>query len=88
MNKFIITGLAALLFSAGIGCGASSSEEQRRALVHQQNSDEAAQAGYYGVAGSEQRKAQDAHHKAVIKAIEEGKTLPPQTKQGDVPPPR
>jgi len=86
MSKFIMTGFTILLFSSGIGC-ASSSEDQRRALVHQQNSDDAARGGQYGIADSEQRKAQDAHHDAVTKAIDEGKPIPPQTKPGDVPPP-
>jgi len=53
----------------------------------QQNSDEAAQKEQYEIAGEDQRKAHDAHHKAVTKAIDEGKPIPPQTKFGDTPPP-
>lgn len=85
-SLFIMTGFAVLLTASGIGC-ASSSEEQRRALTHQQNSDEAAKDGRYGVADAEQRKAHDAHHNAVTKAINEGQPIPPQTKPGDAPPP-
>ena len=73
--------------AVALGCGASSSEEQRRALVHQQNSDDAAKNGQYGVAGDEQRKAQDTHHDAVNKALDEGKPIPPQPQFGDRPPP-
>jgi len=87
-NTLFATGFAVLLASTNIGCGASSAEEQRRALTYQQSSDEAATRGQYGVAGEDQQKAQDAHHKAVNKAIDEGKAIPPQPKFGDVPPPR
>jgi|GEM_PF-1501077 len=78
-----VMGLSTALTS---GC-ATSREEQRSALIHQQNSDVAATNGQYGIAGSEQRKAEDAHHKAVKKAIDEGKPIPPQTKPGDPVPP-
>ncbi|MCU1278811.1 MAG: hypothetical protein JWM53_2357, partial [bacterium] len=40
----------------------------------------------YGVAGDEQRKAEDAHHKAVKKAIDEGQPVPPQPQRGDAVP--
>ena len=78
---------AALWLLAGVsssGC-ATSHEEQQRALAHQQNSDNAAANGQYGIAGSEERKAEDAHHKAAVKAIDEGKPIPPGTKPGDKP---
>ena len=68
------------------GC-ATSNQEQQRALAHQQNSDTAAANGQYGIAGSEQRKAEDAHHKASVKAMDEGKPIPAQTKAGDKPAP-
>ena len=64
-----------------LGC-ASSAQEQRKAEQHQYNSDEAADQGRYGVAGDEQRKAADSHHKAVTKAIDEGSAIPPQTQKG------
>jgi hypothetical protein len=82
-----MTALASSLAALAIGCGATSGEEQRRALTYQQNSDDAARNGQYGIADENQRKAHDAHHKAVTKAIDEGKPIPPQTKFGDVPPP-
>jgi hypothetical protein len=69
-----------------VGC-ASSNQEQRRALVHQQNSDVAAANGQYGIAGDEQRRAEESHHKAVEKAIDSGQPIPPQTKPGDPVPP-
>ena len=84
---FILTVLAGSLMVPILGCGASSGEEQRRALTYQEKSDEAAKNGQYGVAGADQRKAQDAHYSAVQKAIDEGKPLPPQPKFGDTPPP-
>lgn len=86
-NFIVMTALASLLGALAIGCGASSAEEQRRALTYQQSSDEAAKRGQYGVAGEDQQKAQDAHHRAVDKAISEGKPIPPQTQFGDAPPP-
>jgi len=86
MKAFIIMTCATFAFAASaIGCGASSSEEQRRAVIHQNNADEAAQQGQYGVAGDEQRKAEDAHAKAVQKAMDEGKPIPRQTRPGDPP---
>ena len=78
---------AALWLIAGVssaGC-ATSHQEQQRALAHQQNSDAAAANGQYGIAGSEERKAEESHHKAAQKAIDEGKPIPPQTKPGDKP---
>ncbi len=86
-NVFVLTGLAVSLTLPALGCGASSGEEQRRALSYQQRSDEAAKNGQYGVAEADQRKAQDAHYAAVKKAIDEGKPIPPQPKIGDTPPP-
>ena len=89
MRNLILTiCLSTLCAASAIACGATSSEEQRRALVHQQKSDDAANQGQYGVAADEQQNAQDAHHEAVNKAIDEGKPIPPQTKRGDVPPPQ
>jgi hypothetical protein len=87
MRKLLLSmWFAAIVF--GAGCAESSSQEQRRALVHQQRSDVAAENAEYGIAGDEQRKAEDAHHKAVKKAIDEGNPIPPQTQTGDpVPPP-
>jgi hypothetical protein len=87
-NLPIMTAIAGATMVAAIGCGATSGEDQRQALRYQQQSDEAARNGVYGVAGDDQRKAQDAHHSAVRKAIDEGKPIPPQPQIGDVPPPR
>jgi len=87
MKRMMIAGGFALVIGAcAFGC-ATSGQEQQRALAHQQNSDTAAANGQYGIAGSEQRKAEDSHHKATTKAIDEGKALPPQTKTGDKPAP-
>jgi hypothetical protein len=86
-NLFVITAFTGLVVASAIGCGASSGEEQRRALTYQQNSDEAARNEQYGIAADQQRKAHDAHHNAVTKAIDEGKPIPAQTKSGDTPPP-
>ena len=87
MNLSILTVLVGSVLVTTFGCGASSGEEQRRALTYQQRSDEAAGRGEYGVAGDAQRKAQGAHYSAVKKAIDEGKPLPPQPQMGDRPPP-
>jgi hypothetical protein len=84
--RTLISSLGLVAVLSGFGC-AGSNEEQRRALVHQQNSDTAASNGQYGIAGDEQRKAEDSHHSAVKKAISEGKQIPPQTKPGDPVPP-
>lgn len=82
-----ITLAAGLWLVVGVlsgGC-ATSHQEQQRALAHQQNSDTAAANGQYGIAGSEQRKAESDHHKAAVKAIDEGQPIPPQTRSGDKP---
>ena len=86
MQKWFVFSAPLIAAASTAGC-ATSSEEQRRALTHQSASDQAASRGEFGVAGSEQRKAADAHHSAVTKAIDEGKPIPPQTKAGDTPPP-
>ncbi len=83
-SMVMITGLVVLAFATGCP---GSGELQRKAVIHQNNSDTAAQNGQYGIAGSEQRKAQNEHHRAVNKAIDEGNPIPPQTKAGDPPPP-
>jgi hypothetical protein len=83
-NTISAVALSLLAGACAVGC-ATSGQEQQRALAHQQNSDTAASNGQYGIAGSEERKAEDAHHKATVKAIDEGKPLPPQTKRGDKP---
>ena len=85
MKNLVITACFSLLF--GVGACATSRQQQQRALAHQQNSDIAAANGQYGIADSEERKAEDAHHKAAVKAIDEGKHVPPETKRGDVPAP-
>ncbi len=85
MRAFIASA-GIILMACTVGC-ATSHQEQRKALVHQQNSDVAASNGQYGIAGSEQGKAADSHHRAVKKAIAEGKPIPPQTKPGDPVPP-
>src|SRR5438270_10995418 len=82
LGCYLVMGVSAF----GFGCATTSGEQQRRALTHQQNSDNAAANGQYGIAGSEQRKAEDSHHKAAVKAMDEGNPIPPQTKQGDTPP--
>ena len=86
-NVFFMTALVGFVVVPALGCGASSAEDQRRALSYQQKSDNAAKEGQYGVAGEDQRKAQDAHYSAVKKAIDEGRPIPPQPKMGDTPPP-
>jgi len=85
MRAFVISA-GLLIVLSSVGC-AGSNEEQRRALVHQRNSDVAAANGQFGIAASEQRKAAAAHNRAVKKAISEGKPIPPQTKTGDAVPP-
>jgi len=85
MNRLALSaGLWLVVGLSSAGC-ATSRQEQQRALAHQQNSDDAAARGQYGIAGSEQRKAEESHHKAAVKAIDEGKPIPPQTKAGDIP---
>jgi hypothetical protein len=85
-NSIIAKCTTIALVGSIVGCGASSSEEQRRAVIHQHNADQAAQQGQYGVAGDEQRKAEEAHARAVEKAMDEGKPIPRQTRPGDPPP--
>lgn len=88
MNRpMFIAAITGLLAGSLLGCAGTSNEQQTKALTHQQNSDEAASKGQYGKADEEQRKAQDSHHDAVMKAIDDGQPIPPQTKPGDVPPP-
>lgn len=90
MTNFIITCGVCVVVASLSGCGATANEEQRRAVVHQNNADQAAQQGQYGVAGDEQRKAEEAHARAVQKAMDEGKPIPRQTRPGDpapAPPP-
>jgi hypothetical protein len=65
-----------------VGC-ATSADEQRSAHSHQAKSDVAATNGQYGIAGSEEREAVDAHHRAVKKALDEGNPIPPPTQRGD-----
>lgn len=88
-NLLVMTGLTTVLMASVVGCGASSAQDQDRAMQHQQNADEAANQGQYGVAGAEERRAHDSHASAVQKAMDEGQPIPPQTKKGDkAPPPR
>ncbi|KYF87706.1 hypothetical protein [Sorangium sp. So ce388] len=88
MNHFInMTCITGVLIASAIGCAATSAEEQRRAVTHQHNADEAAHQGQYGMASDEQRKAEEAHARAVKKAMDEGKPIPRQTRPGDPPPP-
>jgi hypothetical protein len=86
-NLFYTTAVVGIVGVAALGCASTSAEEQRRALTYQQSSDEAASKGHYEKAGDDQQNAHDAHHKAVDKAIDEGKTIPPQPQMGDKPPP-
>ena len=59
----------------GLGCATTAAEQQRRAETHQSNSDSAARNGQYGLAGEEQRKAQEAQNKAVMQSIDEGRPV-------------
>lgn len=86
-NFIIISCITGVLAASGLGCGATSAEEQRRSETHQGNADEAAKQGQYGVAGDEQRKSEEAHASAVEKAMDEGKPIPRQRRPGDPPPP-
>jgi hypothetical protein len=79
--------IVSTVFALAATACSTSREEQRVAVGHQQSSDEAAGRGEYGVAGAEQRKAEESHHRAVRKAIDEGVPVPPQTERGDQPPP-
>ena len=65
----LVTGLL------GAGCATTSAQEQRQAEQHQRNSDEAARNGQFGIAGDEQRQAQQSQSKAVMKSLDEGKTV-------------
>ena len=65
----VLTGLM------GAGCATTAAQEQRQAEQHQRNSDEAASKGQYGIAGDEQRQAQQSQSKAVMKSLDEGKTV-------------
>jgi hypothetical protein len=86
MKYAIVIGITTVLGASTMGCGASSAEDQRRAVVHQNNADQAARDGQYAMAGDEQRKAENAHAEAVQKAMDEGKPIPRQTRPGDPPP--
>jgi hypothetical protein len=77
--------MAAILCCTLFGC-ATSRDEQRSALAHQEKADDAAQRGAYSVAADEQKRAAEAHHDAVVKAMKEGSPIPPQPKVGDKPP--
>lgn len=85
-NRILELGLSFLVAAPLLGCATSAKQEQNKALLHQQKSDEAAKTGAYGVAAEEQRKAADSHHRAVIKSIDEGTPIPSQPQQGDKPP--
>lgn len=85
MKSFALAaGLVTCLSPMLLGC-ATSREDQREALTHQQKSDEAAKRGAYGVAAQEQLNAEDKHHDAVVKALKEGEPIPQQTQPGDKP---
>jgi hypothetical protein len=61
----------------GAGCATTSAaEEQRQAQSYQRNSDAAARNGQYEIAGQQQRKAQDSQNKAIMKSMDEGKSVP------------
>lgn len=88
MKNFIRFPCAAIVVvTLAAGCGATSAEEQRSSVLHQNKADEAARQGQYTMAGEEQKKAEAAHSSAVEKAIDEGKPIPRQTRPGDPPPP-
>lgn len=80
-TRLVLLMSAAALMA--IGCATTSAESTRKATDHQYKSDQAAASGFYGVAADEQRKAADEHHKAVNKAIDEGKPIPSQPQAGD-----
>jgi outer membrane biogenesis lipoprotein LolB len=75
--KRSFTMVAVSIALMGAGCATTSAQEQRKAEQHQQNSDAAAKAGQYGVAGDEQRQAQESQNKAIMKGIDEGKSVTP-----------
>ena len=66
-----------------VACATSAAQEQRQAQIHQSKADDAGKDARYGVAGDEQRKAADAHHRAVKKALDEGTPVPVAPKAGD-----
>ena len=84
--KHLVVAATFSMFVGVAGC-ATSRQDQQRALRHQQSSDNAAANGQYGIAGSEERKAEQSHHAAAVKAIDEGKPIPPQPQRGDQPAP-
>ena len=59
----------------GAGCATTAAQEQRQAEQHQRNSDDAARNGQFGIAGDEQRQAQQSQNKAVMKSLDEGKMV-------------
>jgi len=75
--KLSFTMVAASMALMGAGCATTSAQEQHKAEQHQQSSDAAAKNGQYGVAGDEQRQAQEAQNKAIMKGIDEGKAVTP-----------
>jgi len=72
-NTFLMAAVLTAL--AGAGCATTSAQEQRQAEQHQRNSDDAARNGQYGIAGDEQRQAQQSQAKAVQKSLDEGKPV-------------
>jgi hypothetical protein len=69
--------LAISMGIVGTGCATTSAtEEQRQAQSYQRNSDAAAKSGQYEIAGQQQRKAQDSQNKAIMKSMDEGKSVP------------
>jgi hypothetical protein len=72
-NRFLIA--AVLTGLVGAACATTSAQEQRKAEQHQRNSDDAARNGQFGIAGDEQREAQQSQSKAVQKSIDEGKPV-------------
>jgi hypothetical protein len=85
--KTIATILGCAAFLVGCG-GATSQQKQNEALEHQSNSDSAAEQGRYGTAAEEQKKAHEAHHEAVEKALDNQQPVPPQPVKGDRPTPQ
>jgi hypothetical protein len=73
--KSIFTMAAVLTGLLGGGCATTAAQEQRQAEQHQRNSDDAARNGQYGIAGDEQRQAQQSQSKAVMKSLDEGKAV-------------
>jgi glucose/arabinose dehydrogenase len=73
--KNTFTMVALLTGLMGAGCATTSAQEQHQAEQHQRNSDEAARNGQFGIAGDEQRQAQESQNKAVMKSLDEGKAV-------------